>query len=30
MHPLDWSPHPLLAWLRDVEAYALAWGKLRV
>jgi hypothetical protein len=29
MHPLDWSSQPLLAWLRDVEIYAMAWGKLR-
>ncbi len=26
MHPLDWSPVPLLEWVRDIHNYALAWG----
>jgi hypothetical protein len=26
MHPLNWSPQPLLEWVRDVHNYALAWG----
>lgn len=30
MHPLNWTPQPLSAWVRDIETYALAWGKLRV
>jgi len=27
MHPLDWYEQPLLEWLRDIDGYALAWGK---
>jgi len=27
MHPLDWSDKPLLAWVNDIDAYSLAWGK---
>ncbi len=26
MHPLDWTPQPLMEWVRDVHNYALAWG----
>jgi hypothetical protein len=26
MHPLDWTPRPLMEWVRDVHDYALAWG----
>ncbi len=26
MHPLDWTPSPLMNWVRDVHNYALAWG----
>ncbi|OUD15265.1 hypothetical protein [Thioflexithrix psekupsensis] len=29
MHPLDWTPAPLLAWLQDLDNYACAWGQLR-
>ncbi len=28
MHPLDWSPQPLVEWVRDIHNYALAWGKI--
>lgn len=27
MHPLDWSPEPLMEWVKDINNYALAWGK---
>lgn len=27
MHPLDWFEKPLLEWTRDINNYALAWGK---
>lgn len=26
MHPLNWSPQPLLEWIKDIHNYALAWG----
>lgn len=26
MHPLNWSPQPILDWVRDIHNYALAWG----
>jgi len=26
MHPLDWTPEPLLNWILDIHGYALAWG----
>ncbi|EIJ41025.1 hypothetical protein BegalDRAFT_0101 [Beggiatoa alba B18LD] len=28
MHPLDWSEIPLKAWVKDINDYALAWGRL--
>lgn len=30
MHPLDWSDKPLLAWVSDINDYAIAWGRFNV
>jgi hypothetical protein len=27
MHPLDWSPQPLSEWVKDIDRYAVAWGR---
>lgn len=27
MHPLNWSPQPLTEWIKDIDSYALAWGR---
>jgi hypothetical protein len=27
MHPLNWSPQPLAEWVKDIDGYALAWGR---